>query len=49
MSDRQWGDALGVLKVQAEALDLEYMRRWAGELGIADLLETALDDAGLKD
>lgn len=46
-SDRQWGDVLGVLKVQASALDLSYLQRWAGELGVADLLLRALDDAGL--
>jgi hypothetical protein len=46
-SDRQWGDVLGVLKVQASALDFSYLQRWAGELGVADLLLRALDDAGL--
>jgi len=47
VSDRQWGDVTGVLKVQADALDLDYMRHWAAELGIADLLERAKEDAGL--
>jgi hypothetical protein len=41
-SDRQWADILGVLKVQAGRLDLDYMRRWAKNVGIADLLERAL-------
>ncbi len=35
-------DVLGVLKVQAGALDLEYLRSWARELGVDDLLERAL-------
>lgn len=48
-SDRQWGDVQGVLKVQGVALDQEYMQRWATEIGVADLLTQALDDAGLKD
>jgi hypothetical protein len=45
MSDRQWRDALGVLKVQGERLDLEYMRRMAAGLGVADLLSRALEEA----
>jgi hypothetical protein len=46
VSDRQWRDVLGVLKVQGERLDLEYLRRWATALGVADLLEQALVQAG---
>jgi hypothetical protein len=45
MSGRQWRDALGVLKVQGERLDLEYMRRMAAGLGVADLLSRALEGA----
>lgn len=48
-SERQWLDVLGVMKVQAEALDLAYLRQWASELGVADLLERALVDAGLAE
>ncbi|HVB62773.1 MAG TPA: hypothetical protein VNE61_16390 [Ktedonobacteraceae bacterium] len=47
VSDRQWGDVLGVLKVQGTNLDLAYLRRWAAALNVTDLLERALDDAGL--
>lgn len=45
MSDRQWRDALGVLKVQGERLDLEYMLRMAAGLGVADLLSRAFEEA----
>lgn len=48
VSDRQWGDVLGVLKVQGTNIDLPYLRRWAAALNVADLLEQALDDAGLS-
>ena len=47
VSERQWRDLLGVLKVQRSALDRAYLAHWAGELGVADLLQRALDDAGL--
>ncbi len=49
VSDRQWNDILGVLKVQATALDMAYLQRWARALQVIDLLERALVDAGLKE
>lgn len=45
VSDRQWSDILGVLKAQGERLDQEYLRYWAGELGVDDLLQRALADS----
>lgn len=48
-SDRQWGDVQGMLKVQGKALDFDYLRRWAGELGLNQLLDHAFDDAGIKE
>lgn len=47
-SERQWGDVLGILKLQQFNLDCEYLEHWAKELKIADLLARALDNAGLK-
>jgi hypothetical protein len=41
VSDRQWSDVLGVLRVQGSALDLEHIRRWAAMLDVADLFERA--------
>jgi hypothetical protein len=48
VSDRQWRDILGVLKVQATALDRAYLRDWVTRLNLTDLLRRALDDAGLQ-
>ena len=49
VSDRQWNDILGVLKVQGMNLDMSYLKRWASALGVTDLLERALVDAGLTE
>ncbi|HEY7348707.1 MAG TPA: hypothetical protein VH599_10365 [Ktedonobacterales bacterium] len=47
ISERQWNDVLGILKVQGVALDTAYLRRWAADLRLADLLERALTEANL--
>jgi hypothetical protein len=41
VSDRQWGDVLGVLKTQAGRLDDAYLDHWAADLGVKDLLDKA--------
>ena len=46
-SDRQWRDVLGVFKVQSSNIDQVYLKTWAAELGLMDLLLRALTDAGL--
>ena len=45
VSERQWRDVVGMLKTRAGELDLEYLRRWASELNISDLLERALKES----
>ena len=47
VSDRQWRDVLGVLKVQGDALDRAYLREWAERLALTELLRRACHDAGL--
>jgi hypothetical protein len=45
VSERQWWDVMGLLKVHADA-DRDYLRQWAPALDVADLLERALAEAG---
>jgi hypothetical protein len=47
LSERQWGDVIGVLRVNADHLDLEGMRERALELSVSDLLAGALTEAGV--
>jgi hypothetical protein len=45
VSERQWRDVLGIMKVQEGNLDLVYLHRWAKELKVSDLLERLLTEA----
>jgi hypothetical protein len=47
VSERQWNDILGVIKVQGRALDLGYLKEWAERSGIEDLLARAFTDSGM--
>jgi hypothetical protein len=40
--ERQWQDVLGIFRVQGPVIDVEYLKRWAATIGVADLLEQAL-------
>jgi hypothetical protein len=40
-SDRQWGDILGVLRLNQASLDRDLLRTSADELGVTDLLDRA--------
>ncbi|MFM6455408.1 MAG: hypothetical protein ACKPH7_26795 [Planktothrix sp.] len=46
-SQKQWRDVLGVLKVQGERLDFNYLNQWAEILQVQSLLKLALQQAGL--
>jgi hypothetical protein len=45
VSDRQWNDVIGVIKIQGPNLNLAYMRDMATALQVSDLLERALEQA----
>lgn len=38
VSERQWSDVLGILRVQSGSLDTPYLDHWAAELRLTDLL-----------
>lgn len=46
VSDRQWSDILGILRIQAGLLDDDYLDLWAPRLGVVDLLARARTQTG---
>ena len=42
VSDRQWRDAVGIVRVQASRLDRSYLTYGAALLGVTDLVERVL-------
>jgi hypothetical protein len=46
VSDQQWRDVKGMIQTQSDRLDGAYLRHWAAEIGVADLLEKSFEDAG---
>jgi len=48
VSERQWTDALGVIKVTGKRLDREYLSKTAALLDVQGLLNRALGEAGLE-
>jgi hypothetical protein len=44
-SERQWNDLRGILKVSGAALDAAYLKQWAPQLGVNDLLDKLLEES----
>jgi len=42
VSERQWNDVRGIVAVQQQRLDREYLGKWAEYLNITDLVDAAL-------
>lgn len=41
-SERQWRDVVGIVETQGSRLDRDYLREWASNLGVSDLVERVL-------
>ncbi len=48
VSERQWTDIIGVVRVQYKSLDLEYLKKWTKQLGLEELLTKCFHDAGYR-
>ncbi len=48
VSERQWRDVIGILKVRLASLDRSYLKKWAAELGVNDLLAKAWKEVETK-
>lgn len=46
VSDRQWSDIIGILRVQGSQLDIPYLNQWAKALSVSHLLKKAIAEAG---
>jgi hypothetical protein len=42
VSERQWRDVQAIARIQGDRLDRERLQRWAGRLGVADLLQRVM-------
>jgi len=45
ISNRQWQDVRNIIEVQADRLDWAYLRHWAAQLNLSDLLERVRDES----
>ena len=48
VSERQWLDVIGVIKVQKDLLDKKYLEGWSKKLGLSSLLKDAFIKADIK-
>jgi len=48
VSERQWLDVVGVIKVQGNSLNTDYLAHWSKTLDLFDLLKQAFLDAGIN-
>ena len=46
-SEKQWRDVLGILKIQSQNLDFNYLNQQAEQIGLSSALARAITEAGL--
>jgi hypothetical protein len=46
-SEKQWRDVLGILKVQGQNLDFDYLKEYSEPIGVSEALTQAMTEAGL--
>lgn len=47
-SEKQWRDVLGIVKLQAPSLDYSYLKEWAKQLNLLEMLDSAFSQAGIS-
>lgn len=45
VSERQWRDLLGVLRIQGASLDVQYMEHWGATMNVGELLARAMAES----
>jgi hypothetical protein len=45
VSDQQWRDVLGLIRISGDKMDAAYLRAWATHHGVDDLLERAMNQS----
>ena len=48
VSERQWRDILGVLDIQSSQLNFNYLKQWAANLEVLDLLQRGLKEVNIN-
>ncbi|RKY53484.1 MAG: hypothetical protein DRP89_06115 [Candidatus Neomarinimicrobiota bacterium] len=48
VSERQWLDVVGIIKVQGNSLDKKYLLNWSKRLNLMELLDKAFNEAGVS-
>lgn len=48
VSDRQWRDVLGGLKISAKKIDLNYLAKWAKTFELQELILQALQQSRIN-
>ncbi len=48
VSEKQWSDILGILRVQGQNLDFDYLKHWVDQKNLGELLQRAIDEVDYR-